>query len=338
MAPKKKDDKKKAEPGEDKGALEATAFTKKIYPTSCADLQVDPLPLQLDRGEEGQSAFLHIAVHANLVPDKGAKVECTPKHVRALMDALGQYNFLVRLAFWSVPVKDEGALAIAQYLQVNRTLTSLDVTDVGLSMPGCKMLGEALEKNAILQVLRLDHNASIGLQGLSTLGESLTRNLALQTLSLTYCLLDGAPAAEAIVGGLMRSPSIRVLELKGNRFGADGVLVLLQALRTCPTLFRIDLADTGWGMEPEVHSALEECFEYNRVCHEYALSHNHVGDQCVYRWLNMVKRVDHLINIDVTNQCDPLLFKQIGDECAKNKKDWLKRQKKKGGKKGKKKK
>ena len=108
-----------------------------------------------------------------------------------------------------------------------------------------------------------------------------------------------------------------------------------QALRTCASLFRIDLADTGFGMQPEIHTAIEECFEHNRVCHEYQLSHNHVGDSCVYRWLGMVKRLEHLIAIDVTNQCDPLLFKQIGDECAKNKKDWLKRQKKKGGKKGK---
>ena len=43
----------------------------------------------------------------------------------------------------------------------------------------------------------------------------------------------------------------------------------------------------------------------------------------------IVKRLEHLICLDVSNQCDPLLFKQIGDECAKNKKDWLKRQKKK---------
>ena len=81
---------------------------------------------------------------------------------------------------------------------------------------------------------------------------------------------------------------------------------------------------------PEVHSALEECFEYNRVCHEYALSHNHVGDTTVYRWLGMVKRLEHLICLDVSNQCDPLLFKQIGDACTSNKKDWVKRQKKKG--------
>jgi hypothetical protein len=332
MAPKKKDDKKKADAGPDPGELAATAFAKKNYAASSAQFEVEPLPLVLDRGEEGTSAFLHLAIHPGLSPDP--KHACSPKHVRALMHALGEYAFLKRMAFWSVAVKDEGCASIASFLVSNRSLTSLDLTDVGISVPGCKALGEALEKNATLQVLRLDHNASIGVRGAAILGDSLTRNLGLSTLSLTYCLLEGTEAAEALVAGAMRSPALRVLELKGNRFGVDGVLVLLRALRTCASLFRIDLADTGWGMQPEVHAALEECFEVNRVCHEYALSHNHVGDSTVYRWLNMVKRLEHLICIDVSNQCDPLLFKQIGDECAKNKKDWLKRQKKKGGKKG----
>jgi hypothetical protein len=132
-----------------------------------------------------------------------------------------------------------------------------------------------------------------------------------------------------------QAPALRVLELKGNRFGSSGALTLLRALRTCASLFRIDLADTGWGMHPEVHAALEECFEQNTVCHEYALGHNPVGDSCVYRWLGMVRKLPHLIFVDVSSQVDPILFKQIGDATASNKKDWVKRQKKKGGKKGK---
>lgn len=226
MAPKKKDDKKKADAGPDPGELAATAFAKKNYAASSAQFEVEPLPLVLDRGEEGAAAFLHLAVHPNLSPDP--KHMCSPKHVRALMHALGEYAFLQRLAFWSVAVKDEGCVSIASYLVSNRSLTSLDLTDVGISVPGCKALGEALEKNATLQVLRLDHNASIGVRGVTILGDSLTRNLGLSTLSLTYCLLEGADAAEAIVSGVMRSPAIRVLELKGNRLGVDGVMVILK--------------------------------------------------------------------------------------------------------------
>ena len=321
--------------------IQANEFVKKGYPAASEAYDLAPLALQLDRGEEGTSAFLRVAVHPSLagktkdgLPDPKAPMP-TPRHCRALLDALAPYQFLVHLAFWSVPVKDEGCQAIATYLGSNKSVTSLDVTDAGVTRAGCKSIGEALERNMTLQTLRLDHNRGIGPEGVAILGECLARNTTLATLSLTYCSLEGEKAAEATTVGPMRAPALRVLELKGNRFGADGALLILRALRTCASLFRIDLADTGWGHAPEVHAAVEECFENNTVCHEYALGHNPVGDTCVYRWLGMVRKLPHLIFLDVTGQCDPLLFKQIGDAAASNKKDWLKRQKKKGGKKGK---
>jgi len=341
MAPKKKDAKKSADPGEDVGLLQSTAFVKKGYPTACESYGLTPLALQLDRGEEGVSPFLHLAVHPGLagktkegLPDPKAPMP-TPTHCRALLEALLPYTFLVRLAFWSVPVKDDGCAAIASYLVSNKSLTSLDITDAGVSRNGCKVLGEALERNSTLVTLRLDHNRGVTADGVACLGESLLRNTALSTLSLTYCGLEGPEAAYPIPNGLFRAPMLRVIELKGNRFGADGVLILLGALKACTSVFRVDLADTGWGGEKEVHAALEECFQQNTTCHEYAIGHNPIGDSIIYRWLGMVKRLPHLIFVDVTNRCDPLLFKQIGDACAANKKDWLKRMKKKGGKKGK---
>jgi len=343
MPPKKKDAKKGAAE-DDQSGLICTNFVKKGYPAKCEEHGIAPLALQYDRGEEGTSAFLHLAVHPGLaaktkegLPDPKAP-EVTPTHCRALMEALMPYQYLVRLAFWSVPVKDEGCAAIGAYLAGNKTVTSLDVTDAGISRVGCKALGEALERNATLQTLRLDHNRGIGPEGVQVLGESLVKNLCLATLSLTFCGLEGEGAASAFCHGPMQAPALRVLELKGNRFGAEGALLLLRALRTCASLFRIDLADTGWGMHPEVIAAVEECFETNTTCHEYALGHNPIGDTTVYRWLGLVKKLEHLIFVDVSNKCDPLLFKQIGDATANNKKAWLKRQKKKGGKKGKKKK
>ena len=101
-------------------------------------------------------------------------------------------------------------------------------------------------------------------------------------------------------------------------------------------MLMVDGLDKYQNLRSTVTEVANSRFENNKTCHEYCLGHNPVGDSTIYRWLGMIKRnSDHLIFVDVTNRCDPLLFKQIGDECAKNKKDWLKAQKKKGGKKGK---
>lgn len=332
MAPKKKDAKKGPAVDDNLGEQQATAFVKKGYPGACEAHGVVPLVLSLDRGEEGTAPFGHLAVHAGISadPKSAAAGPCTPQHIRPLLEALAPYGFLKRLAFWSVAVKDEGMSALATYLVSNKTVTSLDVTDIGIGPTGCKALGEALERNSTLTSLRLDHNRGIQIAGVAALGESLTRNVGLSVLSLTFCCLDGEEAADAIISGCMRAPALRCLELKGNRFGEHGAVALLRALKVCPSLFRIDLSDIGFGMHPEVHQAIDECFLENTVCHEYCLAHNHVGDTCVYRWLKFVREQPHLIFVDVTNQCDPLLYKQIYDAADKNKKDWVKRQKKKG--------
>jgi len=335
MAPKKGGKKEKKGPVEDDQApIQSKAFTKN-FPEACKSHNVEVLPLQLDRGEEGTAAFLRLAIHSGNAPN------FVPLHIKALVECLLPYSYLQRLCFWSVAVGDAACKDLGQYLAVNRTVTTLELTNCGIGPGGCKFLGEALEKNSTLLTLRLDHNMNMGAAGVQVLGECLRQNVTppgLQTLSLTFCGLDGEEGSGAVVGGLLHAPMLKVLELKGNRFGASGVLLLIQALKSCLSLFHINLADTGFGMQEEVHVALEECFEVNTTCCEYALAGNPIGDSVAYRWLGQIRKLEHLIYVDVHNKLDPLLYKQIGDATASNKKEWIKRQKKKGGKKGKKKK
>jgi len=334
MGKKGKGKDKKGPVVDDNGPIEAKAFTKN-FPEACKAHGLEPLQLQLDRGEEGLAAFLRLLIHSGCAPG------FVPKYVKPLVECLLQYSYLQRLTFWSVPVRDEGCKDLGLYLISNKTVHTLEVTDCSIGPPGCKFLGEALEKNATLTTLRLDHNINIGAAGAAVLGECLKRNFGppgLQTLSLTFCGLQGEEGGTSVTTGLLQAPMLKVLELKGNRFGVPGLLALLSVLKSCASLFHINLADTGFGKEPEVHAALEECFENNTTCHEYALGGNNIGDTVAYRWLGMIRKLDHLIYLDVTNHLDPLLFKQIGDATSSKKKDWVKRQKKKKGGKGKKKK
>ena len=199
MAPKKggKDKKEKAkDPAEDEGLIQSTQFVKKGYPEACAARGVDPLALQLDRGEEGQAAFLRVTVHPGC---SKPEAPLTPLHVRALCDALLPYKFLQRLCFWSVAVRDEGTQAVANYLVPNKSLTSLELTDVGMAQAGCKALGDALRVNSTLKELRLDHNPSIGIAG-AALGRGYDRTWGWKR-SLTFCMLDGTDAAATISSG-----------------------------------------------------------------------------------------------------------------------------------------
>ena len=319
---KGKDSKKGGD--DDLGPLAAKAF-QKGFPAACAAYGVEPLPLALDTGE-GTSAFLRLAVHPAVC---GAAGNCSPLHVRALSEALANYTFLQSISFWGVGVRDEGMSALAALLMTNRSITSCEVSDCAIGVAGCKVLGEALERNGILAKLRLDHNTAIGSEGVAVLGEGIRASCGLQEISLSYCGLEGEDGAAALAR-VMRAPALQRLELRGNRFENGGVIALLSALRTS-AVQQIDLTDTGFGNEPEVHAAFEACFE-DSACGAYILRGNPLGDTTAYRWLQMARRLPNLIELNVSDQLDPVLFKQIGDVTAANKKEWLKMMKRKKGK------
>ena len=112
-----------------------------------------------------------------------------------------------------------------------------------------------------------------------------------------------------------------------------------------------------------MHAALLAAIEANPNTCEWDLTGARMGDANAYRLLQLSKKEPpatepkpgegpfvngrpsvggrHLCELTLTEQLDPILYRQILDSCAANKKDWLKKNKKKGGKgkgKGKKKK
>lgn len=225
MAPKKKkDDKKKGGEDDEKGPLEAKNF-KKAFPIACQERHLEVYPLTLDQGEEGLAPFLRLAICRGLP----GTVAFVPQHVSALVECLLPYSYLQRLVMWSVAVQDEGCKMLMPYIVNNKTVTALELTDCNIGPLGCKHLGEALARNTTLQTLRLDHNRGIGPAGSAVLGETLKSNVGVQTLSLTFCGIEGDAGAESIVtGNLMNAPMLKVLELKGNRFGETGLVKLLK--------------------------------------------------------------------------------------------------------------
>ena len=117
------------------------------------------------------------------------------------------------------------------------------------------------------------------------------------------------------------------------------MLAVLGALKARPGLFHLGLADTSISRAPDVQAALLDVFASTPMCCEYDLMGNMLGDQFCYEILKLARVHTHLIDVRVcaTSAVDPLLYKQLLDQCGANKKEWIKAQKalkKKGGKKG----
>ena len=333
MPPKKADDKKdKKDDGPDP-KVEIGKF-KKEYAAQSAALQVEELPLHMGDGSE---VFRKMILHPQLLAkkaDDAANNPCLlPLHTKALAGALAAYAHLQTLCLWSANVQDEGAAALGVYIAANRTLVSLELPDCSIGALGCKALADGLERNMSVLKLTLDYNP-IGSAGVEALG-GLRFNRCLQSLDLCYCGLtpqDGALLAD----GPMRCAPLKNLELKGNLLEADGVLAVLGAVKAGGRVFHLGLGDTGFGRDPAVHALLLDVCTSVQTCCEYDLMGNSLGDAFAYELLKLARAHGHLIDIRICATCavDNLLYKQLMDVCAANKKEWIKANKKKGGKKG----
>ena len=262
MAPKKQAD------ASDPGFLAMRAF-KRAVESANFRLGIENLSLSLDPGE-GFTAVSKLVVTAMTTSNTGRPA--TPTHMVALAEALGPYPYMKNLAFWTVDVRDEGAKALAQYVASNRTLVRLELMNCGLGVAACKFLRDAISGAAgtkPLTTLRLESNPAIGNAGAQELGEG---PVCVKELSLSYCGIEGAAGGSALKCGLLSRPGLTHVELKGNRLGAEGVVAVLLGVSSATTLFRLDLTDTGFTPEPELHKALSECLALNTHCHEYALN------------------------------------------------------------------
>lgn len=336
MPPKKKDAKGKGKKGDktiDDAAIAAVKAFYKGYCAASAANEFEPLPLPFSPiTVEGTGPFGRVVIH----PQVCAAI--TLGHVRVLLESLVQshYQYLLTLALWNLPLKDAGASTVASFLINNRTVINCEVTDCGISAQGCKVLGEALERNRTLTRLSLDHNAfsNSGLEALST---TLPLNQGLRVLSMKYCQLTEA-AAPCITQSVLRMGTLVSLELRGNLLGPVAITNIVQVIATGNIpLEHIGIADTSFGLEPEVHAALAACMERNQTCISYDLRGNPIGDGNAYMYAKLIKgESKHIISLELTEMIDPPLFKQIMTTAAANKKEWVKKNKKKGGKKGKK--
>jgi len=337
MPPKKAGGAKKAD-ADDPGFQAMKAF-KRAYESANLLHETEALSLNLDPGED----YTCIArlVLTPLVTGVHTACPLTPVHVRSICDALATYPFMRRLCFWGVGVRDEGAAALSAYVLANRTLRVLELTDCQIGPAACKALGEALAVHGApkdLSVLKLDHNRAIGNAGIAALMDA-GPSICVRDLSLAFCGLEGTEGGGVIAERLLAKPMLTHLRLKGNRLETDGVIRVLDAARNATSLFHLDLADTATGIEPDLLKLLTEVLATCTWLHEYSIAGLPMGDSVAYLLLRAVKQLPHVIEFEVSDLIDPLLYKQLGDAMTANRKDWVKRNKKKKGKgKGKKKK
>ncbi|XP_067055957.1 NLR family CARD domain-containing protein 3-like [Acropora muricata] len=139
---------------------------------------------------------------------------------------------------------DSGALAFADALERNSTLTRFDLASSGIRDLGTEAICKALLSTHVMTHLSL-HGSTIGDSG----AEALAGELQSPATQSSYVNLAGCKitslGVEALAGALQTNRSLTYLSLSASAIGDPGAIALAEALKSPTT--QLSYLHLGWG-------------------------------------------------------------------------------------------
>lgn len=146
------------------------------------------------------------------------------------------------------PVFDDGAVALAEGLSNNKSLTAIGIQcSSRITAEGGAAIGRALRTNSTLLRLCLGSNA-MACHAATEFAEGLARNRSLASLIMVDCDI-GADGARALGNALEVNSTLEVLDLSTNPLGDDGVIGLADGLSQNKSLTWLYLTGCHIGVE-----------------------------------------------------------------------------------------
>lgn len=192
---------------------------------------------------------------------------------------------VITLFITKAHLNEEAAVAIANALAKNKTLTTLDiseneickaVSDGPYTANGVKALAEALEENKVLRYLNLSQNQLCGIaaigpimsddeysdEGISALANAMKTNQSLMRLDISKNTIT-SKGAVALAPALLVNVALKELNLQGNLVGAEGAKAIGEALEKNRVLTALNLANNQ--IRDQGAAAIAEALRGNRV-------------------------------------------------------------------------
>lgn len=115
---------------------------------------------------------------------KKIRIKCDNEGAIALAEALKENKSLTKLDLSLCEIEDEGAIALARALEENKSLTKLDLSHCEIGDEGAKAIAEALEENSSLRELDLSCNNERTKKALSYFCRAFKFNKTLEKLNI----------------------------------------------------------------------------------------------------------------------------------------------------------
>jgi hypothetical protein len=263
---------------------------------------------------------------------------------KALFGILEAYPWLRQIQLYHCKIGDDGAMVIADFLKVYKPsadrnpfgIEILELPECEIGPAGAQCLGKALTQNETVKILNLDFNR-LGDEGAANLGDGLKWNSTLEKVTMKYNEI-GPIGGECIAKFIIRSSSVKELSLKGNPLGPQGVTHIAKALAKNAYLTKLDLADTGFGIDLEAIEALRDGLDSNDSLEGVDINLNSLVPAGLQLLIDMLKTKPKLCEFQIYERISETIFKDAMDTIQNNIKLMKKKKKKGGGGGGKKKK
>ena len=161
---------------------------------------------------------------------------------------------------FSNSIGDKGASILAEWLNHNNTLLTLDVSMNGIGSEGTTALAEALKCNNTLHTLNISTNR-IGREGAKAVAEALKCNTSLHTLDVSLNSI-GSEGAVALAEAVKCNTTLHTLDVSSTSIGSEGAVALAEALKCNNTLQILEVSFGSSGSEGYV--ALAEVLRWPR--------------------------------------------------------------------------
>jgi Leucine-rich repeat (LRR) protein len=196
--------------------------------------------------------------------------------VRIIADMLQRNGFSVEdLQLIGCEISNVGAMALAEALRLNTTLTKLALSANLITDAGVTALCTSLSEESRLSDFQIGFNP-FGEEGFQAIAETLDRGVPLDTLYLHGQIrsLSSIPERQPIIHALGFSKALRELNLSFNHLGDVGASLIAQVLTTSRSIQVLFLTNCYIGDDGT--AAIAKALGPNHTLQELWLAHNHI--------------------------------------------------------------
>ena len=213
------------------------------------------------------------------------------KYINELKEVLQTNTKLLSLKLCNI--NDDGAINIAEVIQMNTTIQTLDMSSNGILNDGAISISDGLKSNISLKQLIVSKN-EITSEGPKYIAEAIQVNTTLEQLDLSYNKISDNGTA-AISDGLKSNSKLQRLNISHNSITNVGIKKIAEAIQVNSTLQDINISKNHISIEGLL--LFMEAVKNNCTLQVVNITHNNVTRSGFTRIKQCIENLQHPVQI-----------------------------------------